>query len=90
MIQESYRPVVRKWSPTPRQAEILRINKPTIDWLWKLTAVEMAPYAGQWIAARECRIIASAATRAEIESQIADLDRATVIVHKIENRWMIR
>jgi len=84
------KPVVRKWTPTMRQAEILRSNKPTLVWLWNLTAREMVPFAGQWVAARDCRIIAAAPTQAELAPLIANLDRATVIVHRIENRWMIR
>ena len=82
--------VVKKWNPTPRQVEVHRINKPTLDWLFNLTAAEMRPFAGQWVAAQDCRIIASAATEDELAPLIAHLDRATVIVHKIENRWMIR
>lgn len=86
----TYKPTVKKWTPTPRQAEVHRINRPTLDWLWNLSAAEMRPSAGQWVAARECQIVASASTEEELAPKIAHLDRATVIVHKIENRWMIR
>ncbi len=83
-------PKVRKWTPTPEMAEMLRVNKTTKEWLSRATAEELAPYAGQWIAARGNRVLASAVTREEIESLISAEDRSTVIVHKIENRWMIR
>lgn len=85
-----HKTVVKKWKPTPRQVEVHRINKPTLDWIFKLTAAEMQPYAGQWVAAQNCRIIASAPTEESLAPHIAHLDRATVIVHKIENRWMVR
>lgn len=87
---ENYRPIVRKWTPTPRQAEILKFNQPTIDWLYSWTLPQLAEYAGKWIAARECQVIASAPTQAELTPLLAHLDRSTIIVHRIENRWMIR
>jgi len=87
---ESNRPIVRKWTPTPRQAEILKFNQPTIEWLRNMTLEELRRYAGQWIAARECKVIAAASTEDELAPMIAQYDRATVIVHRIENRVMIR
>ena len=84
------KPEVKKWTPTPRQAEVLRRTRPTMRWLWRLSAEEMAPYAGHWVAAQDSRIIASSVKRDELEAAIAHLDRETVVVHKIENRWMIR
>ena len=55
------RPTVRKWAPTPRQEETHK----TGVWLCRLPAETLAPYAGQWLAAYDCEIVASAPTRGE-------------------------
>lgn len=80
------RGAVRKWTPTPQQAETHK----TATWLWQLPIELLAPYAGQWIAVHECEIVASAPTRDELGAKISHFDRATVIVHRVENRWMVR
>lgn len=80
------RPTVRKWAPTPRQEETHK----TGVWLCRLPAETLAPYAGQWLAAYDCEIVASAPTRGELAAKIAHLDRSMVIVHRVENRRMVR
>lgn len=79
-------PKVRPWKPTAKQKK----TDETMSWLWGLKADDLRPYAGQWIAAHDCRIIAAAPTREELAPKIAHLDRSTVIVYRVENRVMVR
>ncbi len=83
-------PRVRRWVPSQEQRETMRQADATMKWLCGLTIEELAPYAGQWVAAHDSQIVAVAPSRDELAPKISHLDRSTVIVHRVENRWMVR
>ena len=75
---------------SPEQAERMDRSQATVDWLWQLSPDELANYRGQWIAAVDCQIVASAPSRAELKPLIAHLDRRLVVVQRIEQGWHVR
>ena len=89
-LDVSNHPKVRKFVPTPAQAAERTAARRTSDWLWQLPPEQLGQYAGQWIAAFDCQIVASAETREELAHKVAHLDRSLVIEQRIENRRMIR
>jgi hypothetical protein len=84
------RPRVRKWSPTPEQAEFLRAVEPTSRFLHNLPDEILRKHSGQWVAARECKIIASAPTRAELDEALGDLDDPYTLKLRLEKGINIR
>jgi len=76
--------------PSQEQRETMRQADATMKWLCGLTIEELAPYAGQWVAAHDSQIVAVAPSRDELAPKISHLDRSTVVVHRVENRWMVR
>ncbi len=83
-------PRVRKWSPTPEQAEFLRAIEPTSRFLDNLPEEILSKYAGQWIAARDCKIVAAAPTRAELEDLLGDLGDSCTLRLRLESGINIR
>jgi len=75
---------VRPWELPPDQERVFSRSDETLDWLCSLSPDEIRPYLGQWIAARNCRVIASAASFAALLEHLADVDLQTVIVHRFE------
>ena len=48
------------------------------------------PYAGQWVAAKDCRIIASGPTMDDMLRELGDVDLQTVVLHYIRRpAWTI-
>ncbi|MBC8868169.1 MAG: hypothetical protein H8E44_02060 [Planctomycetes bacterium] len=84
------RPRARPWTPSQEQRETMRQVDATMKWLCGLTIEELARYAGQWVAAYDSEIVAVAPSRDELASKIAHFDRSAVVVHRVENRWMVR
>lgn len=80
---------IRKWEPTPDQQVKVDLCQQSMDYLYSLKPEDMAPYGGKWIAVHLGEIVASASKRADLMKQITHLDRATVVVHRIENRVMV-
>ncbi|MBL8799885.1 MAG: hypothetical protein JNM56_38745 [Planctomycetia bacterium] len=83
MIQKSTYPNVRPWQPTPEQEAKMRATDATAEWLCYQACEELRPYMGQWIAARDCRVIASGTTLDEVLQQLGDIDLGTVILDRI-------
>ena len=81
---------VAQSEPSPEQAERMDRSQATVDWLWQRPPDELAGYRGQWIAAFDCRIVASAPSRAALKPLIAHLDRRLVVVQRIEQGWHVR
>lgn len=75
---------------SPEQVERMDRSQATVDWLWQLPPEKLADYRGQWIAAMDCQIVASAMTRAALKPLIAHLDRRLVVVQRIEQGWHVR
>ena len=82
---------VRPWTPTTEQREFLRATRATSEFLHHLPAEIVQQHAGQWIAAKGCQIMATAATREELSRLLQDLgDDPLVLVIRIEQGVTIR
>ena len=79
-----------RFIPTREQSERYKQSDKTLEWLANLPLDQLAKYRGKWIAAYDCQIVAAGRTRNEVEDAIAHLDRSLVIVHRVEDRWMVR
>ena len=82
-------PRVRKWTPTPEQAEFFRAIEPTSR-LNNLPADIMKKYAGQWVAARDCKVIAAAPALADLDKALGNLDDSYTLKLKLERGINIR
>jgi hypothetical protein len=81
---------VRPWSPTSEQAQYLRDIEATSRFVHNLPDDLRRRYAGQWIAAKGCQIIAAAPTRAELCAKLPDPDDPTVLRIRLEKGVTIR
>lgn len=88
MIRERVK--VRPWTATPEQQAALQATDKTMEWLWDLPDQIRAQYAGQWIAARDCRIVASAPTMAELCDKLENPADPTIIMERFESGVSIR
>jgi hypothetical protein len=89
MISTSRRRV-RVWSPTPQQAEFLQAVEPTCRFLDDLPAAVRQQYAGQWIAARDAKIVAAAPTLADLCQKLGDSDNPAILKLRVEKGVTIR
>jgi hypothetical protein len=81
---------IRRWTPTPEQAEYLKAIEPTQQFLDNLPDDVRQQYAGQWIAVKDAQIIASAPTCAELHDKLGKLDDPTILDFKLESGLTIR
>ena len=81
---------IRPWTPTPEQEAVLRATDATMQWLWDLPDAFRSQYTGQWIAAKDCRILASAPTMAELCDKLGDPADPTIIMERFEKGVTIR
>ena len=77
---------VRPWSPTPEQAAFLQSIEPTRNFLYNLPDSALRQYAGQWIAARDSKIIAAAPTRAKLHDLLGDRNDPHIIKMRLATR----
>jgi hypothetical protein len=56
----------------------------TLQWLCRQPGSFFRPYAGKWIAAKDCQILAVADNHRELVSQLKGLDLRAAIIHRIE------
>jgi len=75
---------VRPWDVSPEEEPALSHADATFHWLCSLSRDDIRPYLGQWIAARDCRVIASAGSLDALLRQLSDVDLQTAIVHRFE------
>lgn len=61
-----------------------------MQWLWDLPDTLRSQYAGQWVAAQDCRILASAPTMAELCDRLADPTDPTIIMERFEKGVAVR
>lgn len=81
---------VRPWEPTPEQESVLRATDATMEWLWDLPHQIRVRYAGQWVAAKDCQIVASASTMVEPCDKLDDPANPALISERLEKRVSIR
>ena len=89
MIKESDQPLVRPWQPTPEQEKAIRATDATTEWLYHLPAEILRRYQGQWIAAKDCRIVASGQTMEELHANLGDIDLGTVVIMRLERPGLV-
>ena len=68
----------------PEQEQAYRSGDITLEWLCRQPSSFFLPYAGKWIAAKDCQILATAANHRELMGQLAGVDLRSVIVHRVE------
>jgi hypothetical protein len=66
------------------QEEAYRSGDITLKWLCRQPGSFFLPYAGKWIAAKDCQIVAAAANHRELMAQLKGVDLRNVIVHRVE------
>jgi hypothetical protein len=75
---------VQPWEISPEEEPCLSEADATFHWLCSLSRDDIRPYLGQWIAARDCQVIASAVSFDALLRKLIDIDLRTVIVHRFE------
>ena len=81
---------IRPWQATPEQAEYLKTIAPTRSFLHDLPDEVRRSHAGQWVAAQDRAIIASAATMAQLLEQLPDPDDPSVLNLRLEPGVSVR
>lgn len=76
-------PNVRPWTLTPEQEQKLRATDATVEWLCNLPREVLHQYAGRYVAARDCQIVAAGATMDAMLQELGDIDPETVVFHHI-------
>ncbi|HEX5273010.1 MAG TPA: hypothetical protein VFW33_21080 [Gemmataceae bacterium] len=56
----------------------------TVAWLLRQPGSFFRPYAGKWIAARECQIIAVADNDRELMAQLKGENLRRILIHRVE------
>ena len=89
MIQPT-RYKVRPWMPTPQQQAYVREIAPTRAFLHNLPEEIRGRHAGEWIAAKDCQIVATAGTLEELFAMLPDRHDPSVLFVRIERGVTIR
>jgi hypothetical protein len=71
-------------SVTPEQEAAYRSGDVTLEWLCRQPSSFFQPYAGKWIAARDCRILATADNHRELMDQLQGVDLRSAIIHRVQ------
>jgi hypothetical protein len=80
MLKENSRVLVEPWHATPEQRKAIQATKTTSEWLCRLPSDILRQYRDQWIAAKDCRIVASGPTMEELAANLGDTDMEAVVV----------
>ena len=78
------RPPDQSRSITPEQEAAYRSGDVTLEWLCRQPGSFFRPYAGKWVAAKDCQILASAANHRELMAQLKGVDLRSAIIHRVE------
>lgn len=76
-------PNIRPWALTPEEEKKLRATDATVEWLCNLPRDLLYRYAGRYVAARDCQIVASGETMDAMLQELGDIDLETVVLHHI-------
>ena len=76
-------PNIQPWTITPEDEATFRATDATSEWLFHRSADVLRPYMGQWVAAKDCRIIAAAETMDALLKKLGDIDLSSVILHSV-------
>jgi hypothetical protein len=77
-------PNIIPWNITPEEEQSFQATDASFVWLCQLPAEAIRPYAGKWIAIRDCQITACADTLEDLRAQFENGEWAQVIVHRVE------
>jgi len=84
------KPPVQPWTPSESEEAAFRAADETLHWLCDLSPEALRPYAGKWIAARECRVIAAADSLDDLLRDLKDTDLQSLIIDRIERPgWVV-
>ena len=75
---------IKPWRPTPEEHQAIFATNATDAWLSNLPADILRTYQGQWVAARDCQIIASAWSRADVRKKLEGTDTGAVVITRLE------
>jgi hypothetical protein len=56
----------------------------TLEWLSRQPGSFFRPYAGKWIAVRDCQIVAVADNHRQLMSQLKAADLPSTLIHRVE------
>ena len=70
----------------PEHEAAYQCGDATLEWLCRQPGSFFRPYAGKWIAARDCQIVAVAANQRELMAQLKGVDSASTIIHRVEHQ----
>jgi hypothetical protein len=80
---------VKAWDLTPAEEQALHASDETVRWLCNLPVEVLREYAGQWVAARDCRIIATGETYEVLLAALSGTPLQTVVIHRIERPALV-
>ncbi len=84
------KPAVRAWNPTPREQRAFHSTDASFQWLCSLPADVLRQYAGKWVAAKNCSVIAAADSLDLLLRELGTTDLQTVIIDRIErSAWTV-
>ncbi len=69
---------------TPEEEADYRSGDATVEWLLRQPGSFFRPYAGKWIAARDCQIVAVADNHRALMAQIEPADWPRTLIHRVE------
>jgi hypothetical protein len=82
---------VEPWDISPDEEQAFRATDDTFQWLCSLSGDALSQHAGKWVAAKDCRIIATGDTLDMLLEQLGDVDLQSVVLDRIERPgWTIR
>ncbi len=68
----------------PEQEAAYQSGDATLEWLCRQSGSFFLPYAGKWIAVKDCEILAVAANHRELMAQLEGVDLCSTIIHRVE------
>ncbi len=74
---------------TPEQEAAYRSGDATLEWLCRQPGSFFRPYAGKWIAARDCQIVAVADDHRQLMAMLKGTDQRATIVHRVERPGVV-
>ena len=85
MIKKSSRPLMEAWHPTPEQQKKIGETDATFEWLCQQPGRFFLPYAGQWVGAQDCRIVAASESYEGLVKELEKnrLDPERVLIHYV-------
>jgi len=83
-------PAVKSWRPTPDEERAFRSTDETFHWLCGLPPERLRQLGGKWVAAKECRVVASADTFEQLLRELGGADLGELVIDRIERpAWVV-